>query len=71
MRTMFTTARKGLVTASVLGALGFGAMQVFARPAAADPPTCNPAQCDKQCKARFGDFAAGYCDPFGGCSCAV
>lgn len=63
--------RNGLLTASVLGTLGFGGMQALASPAEAAPPTCNPAQCDRQCKQQFGSFAAGYCDPFGGCSCAV
>jgi hypothetical protein len=71
MRGMKTRLRNGVLTASVLGMLGFGAAQVFARPASAQPPTCSPGQCDKQCKEQFGPFAGGFCDPFGGCSCAV
>jgi hypothetical protein len=72
MTTMTTRVRNGLAAASLLAALGFGGTQALARPAVAQaPPTCNPAKCDKDCKAQFGPFAAGYCDPFGGCSCAV
>jgi len=72
MSGIVTKVRNGAVAASLFGALGFGAAQALATPAeAAKSPTCSPGQCDKQCKAQYGSFAAGYCDPFGGCSCAV
>jgi len=72
MSTISTKLRNGLVAASLATTLGFGGMQALAHPAEAQaPPTCNPAKCDKDCKARFGSFAAGFCDEFGGCSCAV
>jgi hypothetical protein len=72
MSGIVTKVRNGLVAASLVGALGFGATQALATPAeAAKAAVCSPGQCDKQCKQQFGPFAAGYCDPFGGCSCAV
>jgi len=72
MSGIATKVRNGIVAASMLGALSFGAAQALAAPAAPSrPPTCNPGQCDKQCKAQFGSFASGFCDPFGGCTCAV
>lgn len=64
--------RSGLVAASLLGALGFGAAQALAAPPEPErDPTCSPGRCDRQCKAQFGPFASGFCDEFGGCSCAV
>ena len=72
MTGIATKVRNGLVAASLLGALGFGATQALATPAApSKAAVCSPGQCDKQCKAQFGPFASGFCDPFGGCSCAV
>lgn len=71
MGTIFTKARNGLLAASVLATLGFGAAQAFARPA--DPQeaqVCAPGRCDRECKERFGSFASGFCE-MGVCTCAV
>ena len=72
MIAAFRKARSGLLALSMVGVLGFGATQALAAPAAAKrPPDCSPGKCDKLCKEQFGPFAGGFCDPFGGCSCAV
>ncbi|HEX8696003.1 MAG TPA: hypothetical protein VF746_26545 [Longimicrobium sp.] len=71
MGTMFTKVRNGLLAASMMAALGFGAVQAFASPAEAQrDPTCSPGQCNKQCQAQFGPFAHGFCE-MGVCNCAV
>ena len=67
-----TKVRNGVMAAALVGALGFGATQALATPAEpAKDSACSPGKCDKQCKEQFGPFAGGFCDPFGGCSCAV
>ncbi|HEX8693878.1 MAG TPA: hypothetical protein VF746_15760 [Longimicrobium sp.] len=63
--------RGGLLAAGVLGALGFGAAEAFARPAEDEgPPDCNPTSCNAMCQGRFGPFASGECiDNM--CLCAI
>ena len=65
--------RRGAFAAAVTLALGFGATQATAVPAAApaeqDGPRCNPKLCDRLCRA-IGAFS-GTCTPSGGCACAL
>ena len=71
MSGIYTKFRNGVLAASMLGALGFGASQALAAPAAAQaPPTCNQGACNRQCEAQFGSFASGFCEN-GVCMCAV
>ncbi len=65
-----TKVRNGVLAASVLGALGFGAAGAFARPAEDAARACNPQGCNASCEARFGPFASGFCQD-GQCFCAV
>lgn len=54
--------RGGLLAASVLGALGFGAAEAFARPAEDEAARrCNPTGCSRSCEARLGPLAVGFC----------
>ncbi|HEV2149703.1 MAG TPA: hypothetical protein VGR37_20045 [Longimicrobiaceae bacterium] len=64
--------RNGILTLGTAGALGFGAVQVFATPATAAVAVaaCNQQACNSQCEAQWGPFAAGYCEN-GECQCAV
>ena len=72
MSAAIARMRNGLFALAMAGVLGFGASQALAAPSdPVRPPDCSPGQCDRQCKAQFGSFASGFCDPFGGCSCAV
>jgi hypothetical protein len=72
MNTMMTKVRNGLLAASVLGTLGFGATQALATPAEeAKAAACTQQGCNARCEAQFGEFASGFCDPVEGCICAV
>lgn len=72
MSGIVTKVRKGVLAASLLGALGFGAAMALASPVEAKAqPTCNPHACNTMCEARHGPFASGFCDPDLGCICAI
>jgi len=71
MSAIFTKVRNGLLAASMLGALGFGATQALAAPAAAEEAAaCTQQGCNARCEAQFGPFASGFCEN-GVCQCAV
>lgn len=53
--------RGGLFAAGVLGALGFGAAEAFARPAEDVADRCNPTGCSRSCEARLGPLGVGFC----------
>ena len=72
MSGIYTKVRNGVLAASMLGALGFGAGQALAAPAAAQKAAaCSQQGCNARCEAQFGPFASGFCDPQFGCVCAV
>ncbi|HEU4456085.1 MAG TPA: hypothetical protein VFR81_23665, partial [Longimicrobium sp.] len=63
MSTILTKVRNGMLAASVLGTLAFGATQALATPAeAAEAAACNQNACNRQCEAQYGSFASGYCE---------
>jgi len=71
MSKILTKVRSGILAASVLGTVAFGATQALATPAeAAKAAACNQNACNRQCEAQFGPFAAGFCEN-GVCQCAV
>jgi hypothetical protein len=71
MRAIGRKVRTGLLAAGVLGALGFGTAEAFARVAKAPaPPSCNPVSCQAMCEGRFGPFASGECHG-DQCLCAI
>lgn len=65
--------RNGVFAAVVALALGFGATQAFADPAAPGKAAfaCNLSQCNTQCRANClaGQICRGMCDPDLGCVC--
>lgn len=71
MSGIATKIRNGVLAASMLGALGFGATQALASPAEAEKAAaCTQQGCNARCEAQFGPFAAGFCEN-GECTCAV
>lgn len=71
MSGILTKVRNGVLAASMLGALGFGASQALAAPAEAEKAAaCSQNACNRQCEAQFGPFASGFCEN-GVCQCAV
>ena len=72
MSGILTKVRNGVLAAAMLGALGFGASQALAAPAAAQKAAaCTQQGCNARCQAQHGSFAAGFCDPDLGCICAL
>lgn len=71
MRRSLSSLRSGLLTAVVLGSLGFGVTQAFARPAAAAlPPSCTDPAYARWCKLNCLNMnMASVCDPVAGCTC--
>jgi hypothetical protein len=68
---MKATLKNAAFAAVLASMLGFGAAQAMAAPAeAAEQRACNPQGCNASCEARFGEFAAGFCEG-GECFCAV
>ena len=70
MSAIVTKIRNGVLAASMLGALGFGATQALASPAEVEAQACTQQGCNARCEAQFGPFAAGFCQN-GECQCAV
>ncbi len=71
MSTILTKVRSGILAASVLGTMAFGATMATAAPAEPEKAAaCNQNACNKQCEAQFGPFASGFCEN-GVCQCAV
>ena len=56
------TVKKAALALVLAGSLGFGAAQALAAPGAAEQRACNPQGCNASCEARFGPFAAGFCE---------
>lgn len=63
-----STVRKTLFAAGVLGALGFGSVQLFASPQpTTDGAFCNDNVCMATCLAK--GYYGGYCTQTSGCQC--
>ena len=57
----------GLFSAGAAGALGFGAAQATAAPAATQALSCSDERCDANCVSRgyaYGDCSTGACRCF-------
>lgn len=61
--------RNAVFGGAVAVALGFGATQVVAAPAAPDQQTCNPKVCDNQCRGQ--GYMRGSCGTDGICRCLL
>ena len=69
MRAIGGRTRRGLFALAMTAALGFGAAQAFAAPAAADARACTNAECNTWCK-RLGNDG-GFCAGSFGCACWI
>jgi hypothetical protein len=67
---MTRTMQRGMFAAMTAAALGFGAAQAFAAPAAgaAAERACSSGQCSRDC--RRAGYDGGFCDQ-GGCICII
>jgi hypothetical protein len=69
MNTIRRRTQRSLFALASVAALGFGAAQAFAAPAAADARACTTAQCNLDCRARGYD--GGVCAGSWGCACWI
>jgi hypothetical protein len=70
MSTIRRWTQRSLFALATASALGFGAAQAFAAPAApAEARACTNAQCNLDCRARGYD--GGVCAGSWGCACWI
>lgn len=69
MRAIGGRTRRGLFALAMAAALGFGAAQAFAAPAAADARACTNAGCNTWCRSQGYD--GGICAGSFGCACWI
>jgi hypothetical protein len=70
MRKSLNLVRTAVLAAGTAAALGFGARQALAKPAAAAASrACTASNCTTYCQSTYGPDAIGRCSPSGACRC--